>query len=269
MVISVKGHGMARLKQRDGFTIVESAVVIAIIGLLVSLLLPAVQVIRESAHRTSCLNNLRQIGIGFAQFDEARGGLPQDYGTFPYPDPKYVPGHSTGSAFFQILPFIGESALYNASYRSDLEAYLFSGIRDKDVKTYICPSDSLHDRPGLGNYVVNEALLGTITKPKYRIATIPDGAANTILCTESVCRWLSNGKEESREWSCFSMSYFLQTRPPARVKGLSEWNADTGSFHSGQPVLHADGAVHVRRYPIHQDLWDTASIPDDGKVWPQ
>jgi prepilin-type N-terminal cleavage/methylation domain-containing protein len=63
-------------RERGGFTLVELLVVIAIIGVLVALLLPAIQAAREAARRSQCLNNLKQLSLGSMSFESARGGLP-------------------------------------------------------------------------------------------------------------------------------------------------------------------------------------------------
>jgi prepilin-type N-terminal cleavage/methylation domain-containing protein/prepilin-type processing-associated H-X9-DG protein len=129
-------------KRRSAFTLVELLVVIAIIGILVALLLPAVQAAREAARRTQCINNLRQIGLGILNHEDA-------YKEFPTGGSE--PWHDSGNAdsiygkgygwMVQILPFVEDAALQNISKgygagdrARDLE------VRRTPVTIYFCPS---------------------------------------------------------------------------------------------------------------------------------
>jgi prepilin-type N-terminal cleavage/methylation domain-containing protein/prepilin-type processing-associated H-X9-DG protein len=139
---------MARGSNRRGFTLVELLVVIAIIGVLVSLLLPAVQAAREAARRMQCSNNLKQIGLAMHNYadtynrfainaaheDPANGGVALWGGGL----------HRKGSTLVKLLPFIEQSPLYDQlDFRGDVQAQLFAlGYNDRiAMNAYICPSD--------------------------------------------------------------------------------------------------------------------------------
>ena len=92
-----------------GFTLVELLVVIAIIGTLVGLLLPAVQAARESARRSACINNIKQLGLGFLNFHDAKGKFPgATLGTY-----NWTCGPTALGPLVMVLPFIEETARYN------------------------------------------------------------------------------------------------------------------------------------------------------------
>src|SRR5262245_16372851 len=138
---------------RRGFTLVELLVVIAIIGVLVALLLPAVQAAREAARRTQCGNNLKQLGIGFHNYHDVSGRLPcninrvvQMLAGTRVPDDRNQASH-----LVNLLPYIEQKAIYEqVNVRTHYPAFgnqIVAGqaLKTIVVKSYICP-DSNHQR---------------------------------------------------------------------------------------------------------------------------
>jgi prepilin-type N-terminal cleavage/methylation domain-containing protein len=126
----------ARLPLRSGFTLVELLVVIAIIGILVALLLPAVQSARESARRTQCVNNLKQLALGIHNFEGARRHVPHGSGVCCTP---------TGPNWcVSIFPYIEQQNTFDAlslDVSQGLKNAVNATIVQKIIPTFICPSD--------------------------------------------------------------------------------------------------------------------------------
>ncbi len=128
------------MRRRRGFTLIELLVVIAIIGVLIALLLPAVQAAREAARRAQCTNNLKQLGLAAHNYVDTNGVFPTQIGGIPnwFGDSDY-----RTSWMVQILPEMEQRNLFNAyNFAADRAAYSFNNttVMATPVSSFTCPS---------------------------------------------------------------------------------------------------------------------------------
>jgi prepilin-type N-terminal cleavage/methylation domain-containing protein/prepilin-type processing-associated H-X9-DG protein len=203
-------HSVPPARRRPAFTLIELLVVIAIIAILIGLLLPAVQKVREAAARMSCQNNLKQFGLGMHNFHDAESKLPYAYSNNPRH--TWVP---------LILPYIEQGNLVTQFNRSVSQFYLppfivqnaTTGTFTTPVKTYYCPSDRVgaiwkgdtywrargNYMACFGNVSANGAFIaGPVSTPSANFGVfmpasqqrtlvgITDGTSNTVMMSETV-----------------------------------------------------------------------------------
>src|SRR5688572_10325753 len=144
-------------RRRSAFTLIELLVVIAIIAILIGLLLPAVQKIREAANRMSCSNNLKQIALAAHNYESANGVLPPGYlGPYPRLGIENTIEFQNVGALAILLPYVEQDnvarqflAPFPADYLSVTAVYpawsqntAASAAANARIKTYLCPSDN-------------------------------------------------------------------------------------------------------------------------------
>jgi type II secretory pathway pseudopilin PulG len=258
------------LQPRRGIGIVGLLVVLALIAVMIGLLVPAVQKVREAAARAQCQNNLRQLAVALHNAHGAVGRIPPAMGSFPAKSKSY------GPCVFHLLPYLEQDNLYKQSSTGVNSYYVWhNGTYSHPVKVFLCPSDAsapvnnkyMH-RLATCNYAANWQALGT--KGAALPASFPDGTSNTIVFTERYqmckgmpCTWGYPGLYYFAPLFTFYSHGKFQSLPRP-----TECNpALPQSVHAaGIPVALADGSVRMVADTISPQTWWHACTPAGGEV---
>jgi prepilin-type N-terminal cleavage/methylation domain-containing protein/prepilin-type processing-associated H-X9-DG protein len=279
-----------RPRTHRAFTLIELLVVIAIIGVLIALLLPAVQSSREAARRLQCVNNLAQLGIAMHSYQSTHELLPPGV-VNPEAD---GPITSTEKGYHfswiaQLLPYI-EARNHYASLNFQLGVYqpANSTTRAVAVRGLLCPSDPWSG-PGNGGEAqssyagCHHDVEGQIAADNHgllflnsaiRTEEIPDGASQTLLIGEKLGErdlgWASGTRSTLRNTGAAPNTNTAGRRFGSPAKSVALPPTAVGGFSSIHPgganFAFADGSVRFLRDSINQTVYEQLGHRADGKL---
>jgi len=290
----------------SGFTLIELLVVIAIIAVLIGLLLPAVQKVREAANITQCVNNEKQLMLAVHSYADAHNGRLPPSNFYQIVNQK-TGNAAEGSAFYAMLAYYEQDAVFNTCTQ-DIPKPGYLTAQFIPLAIHVCPSDptisggigSVPPNYATGNYALNLALFGANgtfnikgANPPYKIGNIPDGSSTTIGIVEASGCFPGypavdpiTGTAESYmtwHWPAYPNSFGPYWPNPDQLPGQPHYTglfqlpqinvsmmlADPNlsqSYHAVMNVAIMDGSVRNISASLSQKTWTNALSPADGQV---
>jgi prepilin-type N-terminal cleavage/methylation domain-containing protein len=260
----------ARLRRRSAFTLIELLVVIAIIGVLIGLLLPAVQKVREAANRMSCSNNLHQLALAVHDYHDSFGTLPIDsiY--------SYDPTMPNWSWLSHLLPQFEQGNLFQAAKvtgnpPNNINQSLTQIVIP--VKAFLCPSDNAAFGAPVSfpdNYDMFDPVLGALTYSVscYRANTGANwggGPPNSALWWGTLPQWCvadpNNSNPNTQYDGCAAGNGVIyETNTPLRITDITDGTSNT--FMIGEAVSTKD---HMTAWCHMDNTIGTCAIPPNAK----
>lgn len=232
-------------RRRHGFSIFDLLVILAVLAILIGLLLPAVQKVREAANRMKCVNNLKQVGLACHNAHESLGYIPGN--------PDTVDKTKATAQYF-LLPYLEQKAVYDLGEKG----------YDKRIPTYQCPSDPTtpaDPQYAPGDYATNNLLF----EKRFKFPDVTDGLSKTVLFGEKYARcsyWaLTKGKEVP--WYVATEKSGFQVIPANPDCELPQ-TAHPGAMNT----CFGDGSVRPVSQSVEAKVWYALNTPNAGDEVP-